>query len=88
MSIQEKTLQKIDFRSGQSVIYTKETLATANRNCHEITNNTDSPKDETSVLNKIRLQNCKGLIIAYPNINSLRNKFEQLQFLVSKNVDV
>ena len=55
---------------------------------HEITTNADTPKDETSTLNKIRLQNRKGLIIAYLIINSLRNKFEQLEFLVSKNIDV
>ena len=45
-------------------------------------------KEEPSILNKIRLQNCKGLIIAYLNIKSIRNKFEQLECLVSKNVDV
>ena len=40
------------------------TLATVNRNCREITRNADTRKDETSTLNKIKLQNRKGLIIA------------------------
>ena len=87
MTIHEKTL-KNDFKSGQRVNSKKETLAAVYRNYHEITKNAETPKEETSILNKIRLQNRKGLIIAYLNINSTRNKFEQLEFLVSKNVDV
>ena len=86
MTIHKKTL-KNDFKSGQRVNSKKE-LAAVYRNYHEITKSTETPKEETSILNKIRLQNRKGLIIAYLNINSIRNKFEQLGFLVSKNVDV
>ena len=34
------------------------------------------------------MKNLRGLIIAYLNINSLRNKFESLKFLIGANVDV
>ena len=87
-AVRTDVTQKNDFKSGKKVNLKKATLATINRKCHEITKNADTPKEETSILNKIRLQNRKGLIIAYLNINSIRNKFEQLELLVSKNIDI
>ena len=39
-------------------------------------------------LSAIRLKNQKGLIVAHLNINSIRNKFDDLKFLVTKNVDI
>ena len=44
--------------------------------------------DEKISLKSIRMKNLRGLIIAYLNINSLRNKFESLKFLIGTNVDV
>ena len=46
------------------------------------------PHDEKISLKGIRMKNLRGLIIAYLNINSLRNKFESLKFLIGTNVDV
>ena len=37
---------------------------------------------------KLRKSNPKGLVIAHPDINSIRNKFDSLKFLVAKNVDI
>ena len=44
--------------------------------------------DSKTTLKGIRMKNIRGLIIAYLNINSLRNKFESLKFLIGANVDV
>ena len=45
-------------------------------------------EDNPNVLGKLRKNNPKGLIIAHLNINSIRNKFDSLKFLVAKNVDI
>ena len=39
-------------------------------------------------LNEIRVQNINKIIIAELNINSIRNKFEQLVEYINKNVDI
>ena len=44
--------------------------------------------DATASLKNIRFQNSNGLIIAFLNINSIRNKIEFLRPLVSDYVDV
>ena len=44
--------------------------------------------DDKITLKGIRMKNLRGLIIAYLNFNSLRNKFESLKFLIGTNVDV
>ena len=44
--------------------------------------------DAKNQLKDIRLNNPKGLIVAYLNINSIRNKIESLKFLISDNIDV
>ena len=52
----------------------------------EIADDGESIDAKTS-LKGIRMKNLRGLIIAYLNINSLRNKFESLKFLIGANVD-
>ena len=57
---------------------------------NESTDN-DQPNEQdnaTACLKNIRFKNSKGLIIAYLNINSIRNKIEFLRQLVSDYVDV
>ena len=39
-------------------------------------------------LENIRRKNINRLIFAQLNINSLRNKFESLQYIINKNIDV
>ena len=51
----------------------------------------DSVDDQNSTykkLNKIRIRNINKIIIAELNINSIRNKFEQLVEYINKNVDI
>ena len=40
------------------------------------------------MLQDLKIKNRKGIIIAYLNINSIRNKFEPLKCLISKNIDI
>ena len=40
------------------------------------------------ILKNTRVKNKKGLVIAYLNINSIRNKIEPLKLMVSKYVDI
>ncbi len=54
---------------------------------HESTDN-HLPENEATSLHSIRAKNPRGLIIAYLNINSIRNKFEFLKPLIADNVDV
>ena len=59
---------------------------------------TDSPPFETLlpsnignpniILSELRKNNVGGLIIGHLNINSLRNKFEALKFLIQGKVDI
>ena len=44
--------------------------------------------DTTHVLNNIKLENANRLVIAHLNINSLRNKFEALKYIIKGNVDI
>ena len=39
-------------------------------------------------MENIRRKNINRLIFAQLNINSLRNKFESLQYIINKNIDV
>ena len=43
---------------------------------------TNSLSNQSDALTEIRIKNPKHLIIAHLNINSLRNKFDQLKILV------
>ena len=47
-----------------------------------------SLENEATSLDSMRTKNHSGLIIAYLNINSIRNKFEFLKPLIADNVDV
>ena len=40
------------------------------------------------ILKNITIKNKKGLVIAYLNMNSIRNKIERLKLMVSKYVDI
>ena len=54
-----------------------------------LTNSNDTPiKDPQSFLKDIRINNIKRLIIEQLNINSLRNKFEQLSTMINGNNDI
>ena len=41
-----------------------------------------------SLLRNLRMKNAKNIIFSYININSIRNKFDNLCDLISKNVDI
>ena len=45
-------------------------------------------KDPQSFLKDIRINNINRLIIGKLNINSLRNKFEQLSTMINGNIDI
>ena len=45
-------------------------------------------KDPQSFLKDLRINNINRLIIGQLNINSLRNKFEQLSTMISGNIDM
>ena len=49
---------------------------------------TDSLSNQSDALTEIRIKNPKQLIIAHLNINSLRNKFDQLKILVQDKTDI
>ena len=66
---------------------TKKAFPTYSVTSDEIADNGES-NDEKISFKGIRMKNLRGLIIAYLNINSLRNKFESLKFLIGTNVDV
>ena len=54
-----------------------------------LTNSNDTEiKDPQSFLKDIRINNINRLIIGQLNINSLRNKFEQLSTMINGNIDV
>ena len=58
---------------------------------HEIKENvksvlkTTSPKD---ILKKMKLTNANKIIIGNLNINSIRNKIEDLKYLIAENIDI
>ena len=49
---------------------------------------TNSLSNQSDALTEIRIKNPKQLIIAHLNINSLRNKFDQLKILVQDKIDI
>ena len=54
-----------------------------------LTNSNDTEiKDPQSFLKDIRINNINRLIIGQLNINSLRNKFEQLSTMINGNIDI
>ena len=54
-----------------------------------LTNSNDTEiKDPQSFLKDIGINNINRLIIGQLNINSLRNKFEQLSTMINGNIDV
>ena len=59
--------------------------------CPESTNSiTDNNPDHSTIsdLRRLRLSNPNRIIIRHLNINSLRNKFNDLKFLVSQYIDI
>ena len=59
-----------------------------NENPSEIANSDIDELDPITRLSTIRVKNKRGLIMAHLNINSIRNKFGDLKFLISNNVDI
>ena len=49
---------------------------------------TNSLSNQSDALTEIRIKNPKQLIIAHLNINSLRNKFDQLKILVQDKIHI
>ena len=49
---------------------------------------TGSLSNQSDALAEIRIKNPKQLIIAYLNINSPRNKFDQLKILLQNNIEI
>ena len=49
---------------------------------------TNSLSNQSDALTEIRIKNPKQLIIAHLNINSLRNKFDQLKILVQDKINI
>ena len=43
---------------------------------------------KSTILKNLRMKNPKDIICSYININSIRNKFDNLCDLISKNVDI
>ena len=48
----------------------------------------DGIQDAQTMLKDLEIKNHKGIIIAYLNINSIRNKFELLKCIISDNIDI
>ena len=46
------------------------------------------PYDTVEHLNELRLKNINKLVICHLNINSLSNKFDQLQLIIKNKVDI
>ena len=44
--------------------------------------------DISQILKGLRLSNPKNVILSYLNVNSIRNKFENLREIIKQNVDV
>ena len=51
----------------------------------EIDNIEISPKE---IIKEIKLKNANKIVIGHLNINSLRNKFECLKYLIGENIDI
>ena len=84
------------FSQGDNVVIQNNDIAlNRTRNMKDVsfssslTNSNDTPiKDPQSFLKDIRINNIKRLIIEQLNINSLRNKFEQLSTMINGNNDI
>ena len=48
----------------------------------------DGIPDAQTILKDLKIKNHKGIIIAYLNINSIRNKFELLKCIISDNIGI
>ena len=58
---------------------------------HEIKENVKSARKTTSpkdILKKMKLTNANKIIIGHLNINSMRNKIEDLKYLIAENIDI
>ena len=53
-----------------------------------ISSGNSEEKDPQSFLEHLRIKNINLLISGQLNINSLRNKFEQLSTMISGNIDI
>jgi hypothetical protein len=51
-------------------------------------NISDSHKEFDTLLKQIRLKNIDNVIVATLNINSIRNKFDQLKLSILGNIDI
>ena len=45
-------------------------------------------KPPTDILKKVKLKNANKIIIGHLNINCIRNKIEDLKYLISENIDI
>ena len=52
---------------------------------HKLKLKTTSPED---ILKKMKLTNANKIIIGHLNINSVRNKIEDLKYLIAENIDI
>ena len=52
---------------------------------NKVTDDDLSPK---KVLNNLKILNVNKIVIGHLNINSIRNKFESLKYIIDKNVDI
>ena len=50
--------------------------------------NTENDDDPLQILKKLKINNLNRIIIGQLNINSLRNKFESLKFLIKGHIDI
>ena len=48
----------------------------------------DVIQDAQTILKDLKIKNHRGIITAYLNINSIRNKFEILKCIISDNIDI
>ena len=48
----------------------------------------DNPLSPREVLKSLKLKNTNNIIIGHLNINSIRNKFESLKYIINNNVDI
>ena len=50
--------------------------------------NDSNQQIDDNILRKFKIQNVEHLVIGSLNINSIRNKFDQLKLLVKDNIDI
>ena len=54
----------------------------------DISNDEDGISSPIEILKKLKMKNISRTLIAQLNVNSIRNKFEQLKLIVNKNIDI